>query len=56
MLVACVVSFLEREQVMEFLLLAVVASVAVPQIAGTSGFGRVCGLQMVIPKSLLLQF
>ena len=56
MLVACVVSFLEREQVMEFLLLAASASVVVPVIVGTNGFGQVCGLQMAIPRSQLLQF
>lgn len=56
MLVACVVSFLERELVTGFLLLAVVASVAVPQIAGTRDFEQVCGLLMVILKLLLLQY
>jgi hypothetical protein len=56
MLVTCVVSFLEREQVMEFLLLAVIASVAVLLTVGTSGFGQVCGLLTVIPMPQLLQF
>lgn len=56
MLVVCVVSFLEREQVMEFLLLDAIALVAVPQTVGTSGFAQVCGLQMAIPMPRLLQF
>ena len=56
MLVVCVVSFLEREQVMEFLLLDAIALVAVPQTVGTSGFAQVCGLQMAIPVPRLLQF
>ena len=56
MLVTCVVSFLEREQVMEFLLLDVIAPVAVLLTVGTSGFAQVCGLQMAIPMPRLLQF